>query len=110
MTGTDEQPGAGGTAVAPGAVLRVGARRPSTVHAGSSRRPAPSGILAPPGLGASPRLWPGPGMTGAFLGAVSLSGGIGRGNLRISVRQWPAFPVFTLLRVAAERGRRCWPQ
>jgi hypothetical protein len=31
-------------------------------------------------------LWPGHRIERAFLGAVSLSGGIGRGNLRISVR------------------------
>ena len=31
-------------------------------------------------------LWPGPGIRRAFLVAVSFSGGIGRGNLRISVR------------------------
>ena len=46
--------------------------------------------------GSPARLWPASGIPRSFLGALSLSGRNGRGSLRISVRQSPVSPPFTL--------------
>jgi len=84
-------PRGGGSRLRPAAPAGPGPVNPLMQHPGPAGpfvpappAPARSESLSAPDL--IPGLWPGPGIERAFLGALSLSGVIGRGNLRISVR------------------------
>jgi L-gulonate 5-dehydrogenase len=77
----------------------------SMVHAPATGSPDP-GASAGRAQRPPARLWSASGIPRSFLGAVSLSSGNGRGNLRISVRQCPVSPPFMPMVAAAGKGPR----